>query len=359
MHYLFNSSGLVTLHWSSDVRKKTGWYYLATLQRTLGEYVLDGIVADGPNVYHYEYVVPGTGRRAAVLWARDGERDGGYTARYQGPAGTLVEPVHGSTSGTVTPTNGDLTLAERPVFVLYEGQAPPFEPPPAETTPEPAGPCGRLVNCSFENGLSGWSQRIGLEDFNRVGWWPVHGGSRSYHVSGDQSGPYILQDVVAAPGERLDLRGWLYVSEARPGMNVLIDLTPKSRWGGQLTSDDAPVWRYVVSSTTDGWVRLDTSVVMPAGTGLLRLAVRSEPVRGTVYLDDLYLDRSTAPSMPTPSATPTASVAPTATGTTATPTPSPSATVTATSTVTATATRSPTPTSTSTPTPTPTATPAQ
>jgi hypothetical protein len=274
-----------------------------------------------------------------------------------------VAPVHGSTGGDVTQTDGDLTLTERPIFVLYDGAAPQLEPPAAAATPGPAGACGRLVNCSFESGLSGWSQRIGLEDFNRAVWWPVHGGSRSYKVAGDQYGPYILQDVVAAPGETLELHGWLYVAEATPGMNVLISLTPKSRWGGQLTSDDAPLWRYVVASTTDGWVRLDASVVMPAGSGLLRLVVSSEPVKGEVYLDDLYLDRATTSSTPTPSPTPTVSVTPTPGSTTATPTASPAATNTSSPTAMPTSTPTPTssstPTATTTPTATPTATSGQ
>jgi hypothetical protein len=125
LHNVYLSSGLVTNAGEKDGRKKTGWYYLATLKRTLGDYALDGIVADGPDVYHYEYRVPGTSQRAAVLWAREGERDTGYTASYRGPAGVLVEPTDGSVTGLASPTDGNLTLSERPIFVLYEPDDPP------------------------------------------------------------------------------------------------------------------------------------------------------------------------------------------------------------------------------------------
>jgi hypothetical protein len=119
LHVTYNSAGLVTNTAEADGRKKPGWYYLATLKSVLGDYALDHVVLDGPNIYHYEYAVPGTAKRAAVLWARNGDRDNGYTARYQGPAGTLVVPTDGAITGTLSATNGDLTLEERPVFVLY------------------------------------------------------------------------------------------------------------------------------------------------------------------------------------------------------------------------------------------------
>jgi hypothetical protein len=124
LHHQYLSAGLVTNIGEKDGRKKPAWYYLATLKHVLGDYAPDGIVADGPNVYHYEYRVPGTSRRAAVLWARDGKRDAGYAARYQGPAGVLVEPVDGSVTGVTSQTDGDLTLSERPVFILYAGDGP-------------------------------------------------------------------------------------------------------------------------------------------------------------------------------------------------------------------------------------------
>lgn len=116
---MYSSAGLVTNNAEMDGRKKPGWYYLATVKNVLGDYIFDRIVADGPNVYHYEYFVPGTEKRAAVLWAREGQRDSGYHLSYRGPAGTLVKPLDGLTTGMVSTTDGNLTLTERPLFVLH------------------------------------------------------------------------------------------------------------------------------------------------------------------------------------------------------------------------------------------------
>jgi len=128
LHYQYLSSGLVTNAGEKDGRKKPAWYYLATLKQVLGEYAPAGVVAEGPNVYHYEYAVPGTTRRAAVLWARDGQRDAGYTVSYQGPAGELIVPTDDSVGGDAARTDGNLTLSERPVFILYEGGSPSGQP---------------------------------------------------------------------------------------------------------------------------------------------------------------------------------------------------------------------------------------
>lgn len=141
LHNLYLSSGLVTNVGEKDARKKASWYYLATLKNVLGEYAFDRIVSDGPNIYHYEYFMPGSNKRAAVLWAREGERDNGYRVDYRGPEGTLVVPAEGSTTGTVEATDGNLTLAERPVFVLYdaapEPTATPTDQPTSTSTPSP------------------------------------------------------------------------------------------------------------------------------------------------------------------------------------------------------------------------------
>jgi hypothetical protein len=133
----YNSAGLVVNSAESDGRKKMGWYYLATARNVLGNYVLDRVVADGPNIYHYEYAEPGTSNLAAVLWARNGDRDNGYTTPYAGPAGTLVVPTDGSTTGTATVTDGNLVLSERPVFVLFNDASRPTPTATATGTPSP------------------------------------------------------------------------------------------------------------------------------------------------------------------------------------------------------------------------------
>jgi hypothetical protein len=119
LHHRYLSAGLVTNEREKDGRKKAGWYALATMKNVLGEYRFDRVVSDGPRVYHYEYVVPGTERRASIIWARQGERDAGFSMSYKGPSGLLITPADGSTSGRRSETDGDLVISERPVFVLH------------------------------------------------------------------------------------------------------------------------------------------------------------------------------------------------------------------------------------------------
>jgi hypothetical protein len=226
------------------------------------------------------------------MWARSGERDSVYSVAYRGPAGTLVVPQDGSVDGARSATDGQLTLTERPVFVLYSGSAPTYPPPPGPPTPGPVQACGQLVNCSFEDGLNGWLLHIGQEDYTRSAWSPVHGGTRSARMAGSISGPYLQQDVPAAAGETKLFRGWINVPQAAPGMNVLVDLTPMTKWGGWVTPNGAPLWRSAVTQTTSGWVPLQATLVMPAGTGLLRVVIRGEPLSGSMFVDDLFVDRA-------------------------------------------------------------------
>jgi hypothetical protein len=134
---IYNSAGIVVNNNESDGRKKTGWYYLAALKQILGDYTLDRIVSNGPRIYHYEYQIVGSDKRAAVLWLRIGERDAGYAMHYAGPAGTVITPTHGTATGIASPTSGLVLISERPIFVLYTEQEGEFRQRPVAPAVSP------------------------------------------------------------------------------------------------------------------------------------------------------------------------------------------------------------------------------
>ncbi|MHB1161928.1 MAG: glycosyl hydrolase [Chloroflexota bacterium] len=313
LHNVYSSSGLVANNAEKDGRKKPGWYYLATLKGVLGDYVLDRIVSNGPNIYHYEYVLPGTDKRAAVLWARNGIRDSGYKASYSAAAGTLVVPTAGSTTGAVSQTDGRLTLTERPVFVLYRGEAAPAAtalptqtavptstpvstPIPTSTpvaTPVPtqavASPAGSgtelLANGGFEGGLANWFIPSWFAQTASADGSQVHGGSRALKFQGNVAGPYSYQEVAASPGQKVDFSGWVKVPQVNGDMSMIVDMVPRHQYNG-----DLQVIRLAsIAGVTGGWVQISGSGVMPDRTVKVRLIVRFPRLNGTVYLDDLSL----------------------------------------------------------------------
>lgn len=344
LHNVYSSSGLVVNDAEKDGRKKTGWYYLATLKGVLGEYVLDRIVSNGPNVYHYEYALPGSDKRAAVLWARNGLRDNGYTASYTAPAGTLVVPTAGSTVGTRSQTDGRLTLTERPVFVLYSGSpaataaaqptqtvaptsspvptSPPTSPPatatPIQSTATSGGSTELLVNGGFESGLGNWFVPAWFAGAAKVDGTEKHSGSSALRFQGNVAGPYSYQQVAASPGQKVTFSGWVNIPQLSGDMSMVLELVPRHQYNG-----DLPAVRLATfSKATSGWTQVSGSAVMPARTAFVRLMVRFPRLNGTAYLDDLSLKADGAAPTPTVTASPTAPPAtPAATNPPATPTP--------------------------------------
>lgn len=287
LHYLYHSSGLVTDKWERDDRKKAGWYYLATLKNVLGRYAFDGIVSNGPDVYHYEYRVPGTSRRAAVLWARNGKRDQGYRANYRGPAGTLVEPVDGSTNGLSTATDGNLIISERPVFVLYTGDASQYQYPSPTPTPGPPHDDGLLVNGGFESDLGGWFYPTWFSEVIQPSWSHVHSGKQALRLDGTSQGPYIRQEVVVSAGERVGFAGWAEVARHEGDWPVDVILMLLHQWGGELLP--APIVVASFNGPTNGWVPFSGSYVMPERTVRVRVQIQCASLDGTAYFDDLAL----------------------------------------------------------------------
>jgi hypothetical protein len=324
LHTLYNSAGLVVNTSERDARKKAGWYYLATLKQVLGDYVLDRVVASGPNIYHFEYSVPGTGRRAAVLWARNGERDSGYTVSYNGPPGTLISPVNGSTTGASSSTDGHLVLSEKPLFVLYDaavgGSATPTITPtrtrtvPPSTTPvasptrtatpsaatgtrtptppvtatstNPASPAGeRLVNGGFENGLAGWVKPDWVGNNAVVDNAVVHSGGGALRFKGNVAGPYVYQEVLAAPGQSFSLSGWVNVTERAAGSSMTVELVARHANGYDLKT--FPLGTF--DAPTNGWSEVSGEATMPSGTAKAWIRLKFSRLNGTFYADGFSL----------------------------------------------------------------------
>jgi len=322
LHNIYLSSGLVTNNGEKDGRKKPAWYYLATLKGVLGSYSFDRIVSDGPNVYHYEYVKAGTNQRAAVLWARNGDRDNGYKSSYTVPAGTLIVPTDGTVAGIASSTDGRLTLTERPVFVLYssdKSQAPNSSATAAGTSSPTVAPTAppslpveseRLTNGGFEDGLEHWNRPSWFSNVVFVNDTQAHEGTRSICFQGKSSGPYIYQDALAAPGEKIQISGWVNVPQRNGSMSVVVELVARHQNGGDLKT--IPI--ATIAGVTDGWVWIGGTAVMPERTVLVRVQVRTPILDGIAYLDGLSLqaDKEFDPTLAT-TVTPAAAISPTAT----------------------------------------------
>jgi hypothetical protein len=323
LHATYNSAGLVVNSSERDARKKVGWYYLATLKQMLGDYVLDRVVTSGPNIYHLEYSVPGSGRRAAVLWARNGDRDSGYTVSYTGPAGTLIAPVNGSTTGAASGTDGNLLLSEKPIFVLYDvgagGNATPTitatrtrtvppsttpvpSPtrtgtlsvptatrtltPPATATPNSGTPSGdRLSNGGFEDGLTGWVKPGWVGNAAIVDSTIVYSGGHSLRSRGNVAGPYVYQEVLAAPGQTLTLSGWVNVTERAAGSSMTVELVARHANGYDLRT--FPIQTF--DETTNGWTEVLGQATMPNGTANTWVRLKFSRLNGTFFADAFSL----------------------------------------------------------------------
>ncbi|GEM_PF-964195 len=303
MHYLYSTSGIVAKQPIGDGRKKPAWYYLATLKNVLGDYVMDGIVSNGPSLYHYEYRLPGTSKKAAVIWSRDGERDKGYQVSYRGPAGTLVELADGSASGVMSSTDGNLTVSERPVFVLYEGNPPtvlPTDTPRPRPSVVPTAGNEMLVNGSYEQDYEGWNVPAWFSKVVLLSWLETHSGLQSIKFGSWSQDPYYYQDAAASAGETVVFSGWVYVPPQIGDMALKVKLIPYNVYGGTVL-DEKWIDLATITAPTEGWIHIQKSVEMPADTAKVRLEVGCTQLYVGAYVDDLSMLRQT----PTPTSTPT------------------------------------------------------
>ncbi len=219
-------------------------------------------------------------------------------------------------------------------------------------------PTERLTNGSFERGLESWSfpswfaGAIGIQEGN------AHSGTQALRFQGKGSGYYLRQDLTAAPGERVELSGWVNLPEQSGEVILSIELVARHENNGDLQTFQVGSF----ATNTAGWLPFSGSVLLPNRTAVARVQVRVAKLNGSAYLDDLSLKKSsdgsstptgTATTHPTASNTPIATVSPTI----STPTVTIAATSTftnlpATATWTATATASPTATPSAVPPPT-------
>lgn len=213
----------------------------------------------------------------------------------------------------------------------------------------------RLINGGFESGLNGWSFPpwftgvIGIEEKE------VHGGAKALRFKGKGSWYYLQQDVPALPGDRVNLSGWINVPQRNGNVMLTVELVARHQNNGDLQTYVATT----IANTTNGWLPLSGTAVMPARTAVVRVQIRVPKLNGSAYLDDLSVTvdpngvASATPTAILSTLTPTATPTPTVAASPATPpaTTTPSATATPSRTV-----RSPVPTPTE-PTATPTVSP--
>jgi len=194
-----------------------------------------------------------------------------------------------------------------------------------------------LVNGGFEVGVTPWQSPSWNSSLIVVDDQVKRTGTRSLRFQGNSPGPYVYQELPAAPGDAFTFSGWVNMMERLGDETAVVELV--ARPTGSYDLKTFPV--ATIASPTNGWVQITGSAVMPSQTAKLWVRIRFPRLNGKVYFDDLSLIASGGG----PTATPTSTVVngSTATGT---PTPTPSAVPTST----------PTPTSSSTPTSTLTAT---
>jgi hypothetical protein len=114
----------------------------------------------------------------------------------------------------------------------------------------------------------------------------VHGGSASLRFKGSASGPYIYQQVPATPGQSFTFSGWVNVTERTGAGTAVVELV--ARHTGQWDIKAFPM--ATVNSTTNGWVQINGSAVMPNQTANVWVRIRFPQLGGTFYFDDLVLN---------------------------------------------------------------------
>jgi hypothetical protein len=68
-------------------------------------------------------------------------------------------------------------------------------------------------------------------------------------------------------------------------MNGALELVALNSYGGTIATYTV----YSFSSTTDGWIQVSDTRVLPAATTSARVRARFTTLDGTVYLDDVSL----------------------------------------------------------------------
>ena len=371
------SMGLVEYGSGFDGAKKAGWYYLATAKSVLGDYVFERAERNGdgnPAVYSYLFSKPETGEKVSMVWVRNpsSSRDDGTTIKnYRlyvpwAQNATLIEPVKGNAQGQRSAlqivgqgsSSAYVTIpsiGEKPLFIYYQ----PNKTSSATPTSQPSLSGNAIANASFE--IDGNAD--GLPDSWVVPSWATSSVSRNGGSSHEgmfsmlfqsTTGPSftVYQDIQAKAGATYNFSGWVFIPYSSGSFSFSLNILALNSNNSTLSTTDLC---QPFSGTTDGWIHVSKSVVMPANTIKARLQLKATNLRATIYIDDLSLvdaayvpPTSTATSTSLPTSTPTSTATPTATPmatstSTATPTQAPTQTPTLVATITATATKGPVP----------------
>jgi len=264
------------------------------------------------------------------------------------PTGTATVTPRSTLTATGTATK--TPMAARAATTTWTPNAVPTETAP----PVPILPVNLLANPGFEDGTEGGRPALwmlsGFPESVSTDTTIVRSGVASIKHSSSTGPSYnVYQEVEIEGGRSYSFSGWVRVEDVKGYFNFSLQLLPLNVHGGVIQTVTLDSFR----GTTGGWVEVKrANISMPAETARLRVVMKVDYLKATIFVDDLAL---AAVGTPLPTPTRTATATPTSVST-MTPSPTLTATVTPTSTSVptstpmSTATLAPTPTSSSTPT---------
>jgi hypothetical protein len=293
------------------------------------------------NVRGYVFHQP-DGRKAIALWAATSGNNESATATAQIPSSVSLEKrdwdyAVTKATQTLSPVGGKVTVAltAAPLFLIETtagGSVPtstptvsptstpaptsppaatstpkpsPTAPPVASPTPSPTAPpvvtpsptasptpvptqtggsaSEHLLNGGFESGLANWFVPSWFASTASAGSTTVHGGTKGLQFKGNAAGPYAYQEVSVSSGQKVNFSGWMNVTERSGDFSMVVEMLARSSYNSTLAT--IPIT--TTSTTTNGWVQIAGSAVMPNNTAKVRVQIRFPKLYGTVYFDDL------------------------------------------------------------------------
>lgn len=278
-------------------------YYLyngATLGFSLGPGEKQGdplFVNMGSGDYHLRSGSPAIDAGASLGYNRDfdgaavpaGRAPDMGAFEYSGVVPAAPSPTPTKVPATPTPTASPTSVPTSVPTTVPT--ATPTQPPAATSSPTPSPtsvPSGGqelLGNGGFESDLSKWDLPPWFAKAVGVTRSPVHSGSKALAFEGKSNGAYVQQEVSASPGQKVNLSGWVNVTRRDGASSMIVELVARHQHNGDLKV--FPI--AVVSDTTDGWIQIGGSAIMPDRTARVRVRIRFPSLNGAFYLDDLSL----------------------------------------------------------------------
>ncbi len=209
-----------------------------------------------------------------------------------GATPTAVPTAGATATATPSPTSppaATATATPSPTSPPATATPAPTSPPAVTPSPTPAptqtggSAVEHLLNGGFESGLANWFVPSWFASTASTVDTPLHSGTKALRFKGNTAGVYAYQEVDASAGQKVDFSGWMNVTERYGDQSMVVELVARTAYNGNLGT-------YTMvnsSSTTNGWVQISGSAVMPANTAKVRLQIRFPKLYGTVYLDDL------------------------------------------------------------------------